>query len=193
MEEIKTDRRVKYTKMVIKESFIKSLRQKPISKITVKEICEYADVNRATFYTHYKDQYDLLQQIENEIIEDINRYLRDYDITDIRDIKLVPLDLIEKITDYVAKNADVFDLLLNLNGDIKFQQEVIKIIGKQFIPIIENKNLNKDDAEYVYHFIACGAVGIIQMWMKGGMKKTAREMAELIFKMSNNGRASFSS
>jgi AcrR family transcriptional regulator len=141
MEEIKTDRRVKYTKMVIKESFIKSLRQKPISKITVKEICEYADVNRATFYTHYKDQYDLLQQIENEIIEDINRYLRDYDITDIRDIKLVPLDLLEKITDYVAKNADVFDLLLNLNGDIKFQQEVIKIIASSFIPIIENKNL----------------------------------------------------
>lgn len=189
MGEIKTDRRVKYTKMVIKESFIKCLRQKPISKITVKEICENADVNRATFYTHYKDQYDLLQQIEYEIIEDINRYLQDYNI---KDIKLVPLDMIEKITDYIAKNADVFDLLLNLNGDIKFQQEVIKIIGNQFIPIIENKNLNKDDAEYIYRFIACGAVGIIQMWMKDGMKKSAKEMAELIFRMSNNGRAAFS-
>jgi AcrR family transcriptional regulator len=188
MGEAKTDRRVKYTKMVIKESFIKSLRQKPISKISVKEICENADVNRATFYTHYKDQYDLLLQIENEIIEDINHYLKDYDI---KDIKLVPLDMIEKITDYVAKNADVFDLLLNLNGDIKFQQEVIKIIGKQFIPIIENENLNKDNAEYIYHFIACGAVGMIQMWMKDGMKKSAKEMAELIFRLSNNGRASF--
>ncbi|HOJ47415.1 MAG TPA: TetR-like C-terminal domain-containing protein [Bacillota bacterium] len=183
-----SDRRVKYTKMVIKESFIKSLRQKPISKITVKEICEDADVNRATFYTHYKDQYDLLQQIENEIIEDINRYLKDYDI---QDAKVVPLDMIEKITEYVSKNADVFDLLLNLNGDIKFQQEVIKIIGNQFIPIIENEKLNKADAEYIYHFIACGAVGIIQKWMKDGMKKSAREMAEIIFKMSNNGRASF--
>ncbi|HBC96216.1 MAG TPA: TetR/AcrR family transcriptional regulator, partial [Clostridium sp.] len=47
MKKEKTDRRVKYTKMVIRQSFIKLLKQKNISKISIKEICEDADINRA--------------------------------------------------------------------------------------------------------------------------------------------------
>ncbi|MFA7674359.1 MAG: TetR family transcriptional regulator, partial [Clostridia bacterium] len=47
------DRRVRYTKMVLKESFINLLSKKGISNITIKQICEDADINRATFYTHY--------------------------------------------------------------------------------------------------------------------------------------------
>ncbi len=78
MKSKNADRRVKYTKMVIKNSLVKFLKEKPISKITVKEICEDADINRATFYAHYTDQYDLLQRIENEIIDDINLYLSEY-------------------------------------------------------------------------------------------------------------------
>jgi AcrR family transcriptional regulator len=62
----KLDRRVKYTKKVLKESLVEILEKKNIDKITIKEICEKADINRSTFYTHYYDQYDLLHQIENE-------------------------------------------------------------------------------------------------------------------------------
>jgi AcrR family transcriptional regulator len=61
-----TDRRVKYTKMVLKDSLIKLMQEKPISRITIKAICEDADVNRATYYSHYKDQFDQLNQIEAE-------------------------------------------------------------------------------------------------------------------------------
>ncbi len=188
MEDKKLDRRVKYTKMVIKDSFVKFLKQKPISKISVKEICDDADINRATFYAHYMDQYDLLQKIENEIIDDINQYLKGYDF---KDSRLIPVEMIEKILIYIEENAVLFDLLLNSNGDIKFQQEVIKIVGKQhFIPLIGNESLNKENAEYIFHFLACGAVGVIQLWLKEGMKKPARETAELILKTAINGRAS---
>ena len=56
-KEKKDDRRVKYSKMVIKDSFIQLLKEKPITKITIKEICALADINRATFYAHYTDTY----------------------------------------------------------------------------------------------------------------------------------------
>ena len=75
MRESKDDRRVKYTKMVIKESFINLLEKKDLSRITVKEICEDADINRATFYSHYTDVYDLLRKIENELLENVNAQL----------------------------------------------------------------------------------------------------------------------
>lgn len=182
MEAKKTDRRVKYTKMVIKNSLIKFLKQKPISKISVKEICDDADINRATFYAHYLDQYDLLQQIEDEVINNIHQYLKGYDFND---NNLIPVEMTEKILEYVEENAELFDLLLNSNGDMKFQQEIIKII-----PINGNDSLNKEDAEYIFYFLASGAVGVIQMWLKDGMKKPAKEMAELILRTAINGRAS---
>ena len=52
------DRRVKYTKMIIRETFINLLEKKNINKITVSEICKEADINRATFYRYYLDVYD---------------------------------------------------------------------------------------------------------------------------------------
>ncbi|EGD49646.1 regulatory protein TetR [Ruminiclostridium papyrosolvens DSM 2782] len=189
METKNSDRRVKYTKMVIKDSFVKFLKEKPLSKITVKEICEDADINRATFYAHYTDQYDLLQQIENEIIGDINLYLNEYNF---EETNLIDVRIIERILDYIADNAELFDLLLNLNGDMKFQQEFIIIIGQQhFLPILGSNSVNKDDAEYLFHFLASGAVGVIQMWLKSGMKKSARDISELILKTSNNGRTAY--
>lgn len=189
MEIKKMDRRVKYTKMVIKESFVKILKQKPISKISIKEICDDADINRATFYAHYLDQYDLLQQIENEIITDINRYLSSYDFKSEKD---VPVDLIEKILEYIRENSELFDLLLNSNGDMQFQQEITNIIGQQhFSSMLESNSLSKEDSEYIFHFLASGSVGVIQKWLKDGMKKSPKEMAVLILRLAINGRSSF--
>ena len=75
MKQAREDRRVKYTKMVLKESFINLLEKKEISQITIKEICEDADINRSTFYTHYTDQYDLLRKIENELLDNVSAHL----------------------------------------------------------------------------------------------------------------------
>jgi len=184
MEENKQDRRVKYTKMVIKESVVKLLKEKPILKISVKEICENADINRATFYSHYRDQYDLLEQIENEVVSDIKKYLNIYDC---KDIKLIPVEMIDKILEYVKNDFELFNILLNSNGDMKFQQEVIEIIGMYFIPIIENKSLQIKNAEYIFCYLASGSLSIIQMWLKEGMKIPSREIANLIMDISING------
>ena len=68
MKNEKTDRRARYTRMVLKESLIELLKEKRISNISIKEICERADINRSTFYSHYQDQYDLMHQVEQEVL-----------------------------------------------------------------------------------------------------------------------------
>ncbi|MBR6428779.1 MAG: TetR/AcrR family transcriptional regulator [Clostridia bacterium] len=64
----KTDARVRYTKRAVKEAFLSLLREKPINKITVKEVCGLAEINRATFYSHYSDCYALMESIEQELL-----------------------------------------------------------------------------------------------------------------------------
>jgi AcrR family transcriptional regulator len=189
MEKKKPDRRVKYTKMVIKDSFVQLLKQKPLSKITIKEICETAEINRATYYAHYTDQYDLLQQIENEIINDINQYLCQYDLLNYKDF---PIDVLTKILDYIKTNSELFDLLLNFNGDLKFQQGIIKLIGHQhFSSPIDSNSPDSKHLKYIFHFLATGSVGVIQEWLNDGMKISTKEMAELIIQITTNGRSSF--
>ena len=72
----KRDARVRYTQRVIKESFLSLLREKPINKITVKEVCELAELNRATFYAHYSDCFALMESIERELLDAFGQSLR---------------------------------------------------------------------------------------------------------------------
>ena len=72
----KLDARKRYTQMILKQSFLKLLREKPVNKITVKELCELSQINRATFYTHYSDCFALLESIENELIDEFEKSLR---------------------------------------------------------------------------------------------------------------------
>lgn len=58
------DYRVRVTKMLIRKEFTELLKTKPVQSITVREICERTGINRSTFYNHYTDVYDLLEQIE---------------------------------------------------------------------------------------------------------------------------------
>ena len=67
MNQPTTDRRIRKTKQRLRQSLTELLAQKPLSKITVQELTERADVNRGTFYSHYKDISDMKEQIEREL------------------------------------------------------------------------------------------------------------------------------
>lgn len=188
-EEKKIDRRVRYSKMVIKESFIQLLKEKPIAKITIKEVCALADVNRATFYAHYTDQYDLLQQIESDLASDVKTYLANYDPNDIAG---ATVEMLEKILEYIKANAELVDLLLNANGDIAFEQDIIMIFAQlELLPASADEDLSEEDAEYAFLFFANGCIGIIKQWLKDGMKKPVPATAELIFNLITKGRERF--
>ncbi|MCR5154256.1 MAG: TetR/AcrR family transcriptional regulator, partial [Lachnospiraceae bacterium] len=63
------DARTRYTKKMIQEVFLDLLEKKNIEKITVKEICDKAEINRATFYKYYDNAFDLLAKLETETME----------------------------------------------------------------------------------------------------------------------------
>lgn len=183
----KGDRRVKYTKMVLKESFIKLLCKKDISQITIKEICEDADINRTTFYAHYSDQYDLLRKIENELLENISSYLSEYS-----NVNLDSLEMVEKIFDYIKENALLCKLLLTERGDITFQKNVMILVYDIIISNLTSGGIiAKEDAEYIYSFTITGCIGVIQKWFDDGMIKSTRFMAEMILSLSTGLQTTF--
>lgn len=182
MRSDKDNRRVRYTKMVLKESFINLLEKKDISQISIKEICEDADINRATFYAHYSDQYDLLRKIENELIDNVNAHLDKIDEIS-NDMSAVLIA--EKIFEYIKENAKLCKLLLSERGDFSFQKQIMMLVYDKIITeLTDNHRITKEDAEYVYSFTITGCVGIVQKWLDDDMKKSPRFMAEMVIKLT---------
>ncbi|HHW48765.1 MAG TPA: TetR/AcrR family transcriptional regulator [Clostridiaceae bacterium] len=182
MRKNKMDRRVKYTKMVLKESFIDLLEKKDISQITIKEICEKADINRTTFYAHYTDQYDLLRKIENEFLDNVRACLAELDQ---ENNNVDPVVLAEKIFEYIKENAKLCKLLLSERGGLNFQKQVMVMVYDPIInELTSNNKVSMEDAEYVYSFAVTGCVGIVQKWLNEDMKKSARYMAEMAIKLT---------
>lgn len=189
MKNEKTDRRVRYTKMVLKQSLINLLREKSITKISVKEICEEADINRATFYAHYTDQYALLSSIEKEFIDDINQYLNNCPFNE---NESETLQVMFKLFEYIRENSELCSVLLGENGNSDFPRDVMLIFQRQFASEWTSKKMIKRmDAEYIFSYTAIGSMGLIQIWLRDGMKKSAREMAEFITKLTNQGLNAF--
>ena len=62
------DKRVKKTKMLLKQTLISLLSEKPFEKLTVKEICERSETSRITFYTHYNDKFDLMDTVLDDMV-----------------------------------------------------------------------------------------------------------------------------
>ena len=185
MPEKKQDARVRYTKMMIRNSLLELLSTKPIAKITVTEICERAGINRATFYAHYSD---LLHGLESEIIEDVTHWVRPALTASGTDLK----EVLTRLVEYIGENADICSILLSDKGDNSFQTKVVDVIEGQFMSSWASaRQLSQEDAEYVYTFVALGSVGLIRKWLADGRKKPASEIADLIIKISNAGFCGF--
>lgn len=185
MDSQKQDRRVKYTKMVLRESLLELLRDQQINQITVKDICERADINRGTFYFHYSDAYDLMEQIEGELIDTIvktlNRHDGQYDKT---------YGVIMEILDCLAANKELCRILVSGGqGYTTFMQKIMQLAHDQFNLIWEKRFENKklSGIAYLNTFMVSGSIGVIRQWIEEGMEVPRKEIAEVIERMIHYG------
>ena len=171
--------------MVLRESLIQLLHHKPISRITIKELCGCADVNRATFYNHYTDQFDLLKNIESEFIENINSYLDSF-VLEVRETDL--LQMVTKIFEYIARNSELCRVLLGENGDIDFQTNIMRVISERVIfEWQKKKSVDEATIEYIYTYVATGSIGIVRKWLFDTNPEPPRKMAEFVARLVNKG------
>lgn len=178
-KQIKESRKTRYTKMVLRESLMELMKEKPISIISIKEICALADISRSTFYTYYQDQYDLLHKTEEDTLEFINKILNKYMYY--KDTISETLPMMEEILQYIADNNKSIYVLFSENGDINFQKTLFKsMYQKNVLKSLTNNLSDEKTKEYYFLFIVTGSIGLIYHWIKSGMDKPINELAKLI-------------
>jgi AcrR family transcriptional regulator len=185
----KVDRRVKYTKMFLKESLVELMREHPISKISVKMLCEAADINRSTFYAHYTDQYDLLKQLELEVIAELEKHITKDAFSQQTAKTILSMN---QILDYISRNADIFKILLSENGNSTFQKEIMILAQEKIISdILSNPDIDERTSEYLQCFAVTGALSMVQKWLHDDMIESTEKMSEFASKILYNGVSAF--
>jgi AcrR family transcriptional regulator len=176
--QLRQSRRTQYTKMIIRESLMNLMKTRTISDISVKEICAAADISRSTFYAHYKDQYDLLEKTEGEILEKTNAILNKYNY---KNTKSEACQMLEEILHYIICNKSSIYVLFSENGDINFQKSLFSSIYKTNIfKIFTGEMPDEKTREYYFMFVAIGSIGLIYHWIKTNINKPVDELARLI-------------
>lgn len=175
---MKTDARVRYTKQVLKSTLLGLLEHKPINKITVKEVCEIAQINRATFYSHYADCFDLLEQIENEFISEFEKSLSYIDGLDVR-------QLVVAIYDIIDKNIDLCRALIFANTNQSLLHRMVAIAHDSSIENWRNYLKKASDNELEMLF-TCLSNGLMQTVVDGYQKYDRNEVMNFVNAMVKN-------
>lgn len=170
----KENQRVRLTKTLLKNSLVDLMKAKSIYKITIKEICDNADVNRSTFYKHYNTEFDLLKDIEDEYLNTIEDY-----------ITFINKDFtLKKLLEYLEDNIDVFELFLDDIPGNDFYERLIKMC---FVKMDYDQDLIKnndiENREYLYHFIIFGALSIVKNWMAKEKRESSTELNDALMKI----------
>ncbi|MBQ6022414.1 MAG: TetR/AcrR family transcriptional regulator [Clostridia bacterium] len=181
----KTDRRVMYTKMFLKESLLELMREKPVDKITPTELCRKAQINRNTFYTHFYTARDVLEEIESEFSTQIIDSLSSRFSAENIDIP----QMLNEICRIIYEKQDFCKILLSENGDAAFFEKVITL-GKSVIVNGWHKQgitLSDDQMEMFFAYIVNGSIALIRKWASAEMKNTPEEIAKLIERATYGG------
>jgi len=180
------DRRVKYTHMVLKQALVTLLGAKPITKITTTEICALADVNRGTFYTHYTDQYDLLQQIQDEFAAEVLELQ-----VKRRSERLSTLAMLTGLATYFREQLPLCKVLFTTSGGEELIAKLMHDASTEFLESWQDQGTEPADAEMLYEFIAHGAAAVLRRWIMTGATQPSERVARLIIQASAHGSASF--
>lgn len=182
----KEDRRVRKTKKLMTDALARLLMQKPLSAISVREIAELADINRGTFYLHYRDIYDMARQLQDEIIEKFNRIVDSHAHSESTD-EIFPL--LTELFSLLAENAELARVMTGKNGDAAFMDKLKSIVREKCLADARTMfNIkNADDFEYFYNYIVSGCIGVCHAWLAGGMKETPARMAAIVENMILHG------
>lgn len=178
----KESRKIKYTKMVLKDSLLELLKEYPVSKITVTQLCKLADINRGTFYTYYENAEDLLHQTEQEMLAEIMQYV----------MSLSPampfVDMITELIKYVFRNKEFCAVLFSENGDTEFFKKVVDLLREDCLSYwMTEYSVTRARADMAFTFAVNGGSGLVTEWAAGNLEITPEELARFLINIIGNG------
>ena len=175
------DNRVRYTKAILQQALLNILKTKHIDRVTIKELCEEAKVNRGTFYLHYATPNDLLMEIEQQFIEEnmthFNPYFNEGYET----------GYLARLFSSVLKNKELCCIIMGKNGNPRFIERIQNMIRPLSIDgwCREFPNYRREELEYVFDYIFTGSMRLILNWIEDNQGLSTEELANRLDRLGH--------
>lgn len=167
------DRRVRMTRQMLKDALMEMLHDQDIHHVSVRALCQTANVNRSTFYRYYGSPLDLLTDMENDFLDFLSAAIRQH-ATD-------PVRIIETTCEYLEAHLEFGRLIINNNVDPLFPQKLFSLSAVREAALTKYADENDKSAqEYRYNFITYGAYRIICVWLNKPQRESPAQIARLM-------------
>lgn len=156
--------------------------EKRIEKITVREIADKAGYNRGTFYEYFTDVYQLLDELEKELIPDLHQ-LPEFTLTHTGVVGM-PMD---SFFSFYNEKSHYYSVLLGDKGDPGFATKLKKSLKPILAELVPQEKQDRLETDYALEFILSAMVGILGYWHQNGQNIPEDALVKLIHTMSQDG------
>lgn len=182
------DLRVVKSRRAIRSTLFALMSEKPLAKITISEICGRAEINRKTFYRHYREIGDVITELENEILGEFSAIMRtgNKSVLDvgaaIRDISAV-----------IERRREFFTGLMKLNPDLFSNGKIKAMLCRMISVSLKNVGAVDDEATLraAAEFTVSGVLSLYSAWFDGGCAGDLELLTEIAVKMTTKGLSAF--
>jgi AcrR family transcriptional regulator len=180
------DIRVKRTKRLIRQGLSELAKTKSLSKISVKELTDLVEINRGTFYLHYKDISDLVESIETELYNEFSAFMNSLTPQNVLENAL---DLLEQYVSFAHENKDVLTMLMGAHGDAEFVFKLTSLMDEKIYDLCKAfyPNMNHTLFDMASEFGKFGALGLLNCWFTKHPEWTPRQVAEMWLTLMTRG------
>lgn len=176
MEEKKLDRRTAKTKKAIAIALAKLLSEKEINKITITDIAKEADINRKTFYNYYSSVYEVIDDIENEIVSAFSKSLSEIDMkSDFQKPQIILRVLMEIIRQHADFYGRIFTAGANPNLPDKIAAAITERLKSEFEARTE---LDGIKLEIISTYTIAGMAAVYREWFRSGKAIAVEEVSK---------------
>lgn len=183
----KNNQRTRLSKLLFKNALMDLLKEKgSVAKISVRELCDRAELNRSTFYAHYNEPNDLLMEIETELLDATEEHLKKIGEENDAGAHKYILSFLQ----YIKQNDKQFRTLLIDSADPEFRS---RFMQQSIIQFVENLRIElpKELEQYIFSYILNGSTGIIIQWIRSDYAVNENEIVNLLFSINQSALVNF--
>lgn len=174
------NQRVMLTKRLIREALVELLKAKNLRQISVRELCERAEINRTTFYKHYGSPDQVLQEILSDQIQNV------IDLADNNGKPVSTPDFLERMCEYMWANRNLHKVLFSSQTGTE-ESDLFRLCAnamwsvRTFRPEMENLDPITDKAAML--FVESGCYAVFRWWLLEDVNQTPKEIAHIICRL----------
>jgi AcrR family transcriptional regulator len=185
---LKVDLRVRRTRGLIVEAFRKLTIERGFASVTVRDIATEAGVNRATFYRHYEDKFDLLEQYTREVYELLNDVAQSTAAGPDGEAAEGGSSGLSRMLGHLRANAKFYRVMLGKNGDPRFAENIRKYVRKRLRYSLPQGQVGDENLlNLFFAYSSSASLGAVLWWLEHGMPYSADELATISRKLTSAG------